>query len=123
MAAMTRKRANSSVEYRNLHMLSPVVLLSSLVLLLLQQEYIFHLQEIKNPAVLVLTVVRCALLQAHDGLIFHCRKSGKSNRLVPQKNPLTKTKERRGNKLFKNVFGIEFGACFAEIWPFEFCIF
>ena len=46
MAAMTRKRASSSVEYRNLHMFSSVVLLSSLVLLLLQQEYIFHLQEI-----------------------------------------------------------------------------
>ena len=42
MAAMTRKRANSSVEYRNLHMLS------SVVLLLLQQEYIFHPQEIKK---------------------------------------------------------------------------
>ena len=48
MAAMTRKRANSSVEYRNLHMLSSVVLLSSEVLLLLQQEYIFHPQEIKK---------------------------------------------------------------------------
>ena len=42
MAAMTRKRANSSVEYRNLHMFCSVVLLSSVVLLLLQQEYIFH---------------------------------------------------------------------------------
>ena len=30
-------------------MFSSVVLLSSLVLLLLQQEYIFHLQEIKKP--------------------------------------------------------------------------
>ena len=45
MAAMTRKRANSSVEYRNLHMFSSLVLLSSVVLLLLQQEYIFHPQE------------------------------------------------------------------------------
>ena len=43
MAAMTRKRANFSVEYRNLH------ILSSVVLLLLQQEYIFHPQEIKKP--------------------------------------------------------------------------
>ena len=49
MAAMTRKRANSSVEYRNLHMFSSVLLLSSVVLLLLQQEYIFHPQEIKKP--------------------------------------------------------------------------
>ena len=48
MAAMTRKRANSSVEYRNLHMFFSVVLLSSVVLLLLQ-EYIFHHQEIKKP--------------------------------------------------------------------------
>ena len=47
MAPMTRKRANSSVGYRNLHMFSSVVLLS-LVLLLLQQEYIFHPQEIKK---------------------------------------------------------------------------
>ena len=39
MAAMTRKRTNSSVEYGNLH---------SVVLLLLQQEYIFHPQEIKK---------------------------------------------------------------------------
>ena len=69
---MTRKRANSSVEYRNLHMFSSVVLLSSVLLLLLQQEYISHPREIKKPAVLVLTAVRCALLQAHDGLIFHC---------------------------------------------------
>ena len=72
MAAMTRKRANSSVEYRNLHMFSSVVLLSSVVFLLLQQEYNFHPQEIKKTAVLVLTAVRCALLQTHDGLIFHC---------------------------------------------------
>ena len=43
MAAMTRKRANSSVEYRNLH------LFYSVVLLLLQQEYIFHPQEIQEP--------------------------------------------------------------------------
>ena len=49
MAAMTRKRANSSVEDRNLHMFSSVVLLSSLVLLPLQQEYIFYPQEIKKP--------------------------------------------------------------------------
>ena len=62
MAAMTRKRANSSVEYRNLHMLSSVKLLSSVVLLLLQQEYIFHPQEIKKPRGLVLAAVRCALL-------------------------------------------------------------
>ena len=41
MAAMTRKRANSSVEYRNLHMFS------SVVLLLLQQEYIFHPDFVK----------------------------------------------------------------------------
>ena len=81
---MTCKRANSSVEYRNLHMFFSVVLLSSVVLLLLQQEYIFDSQEKKKTAVLVLTAVRCALLQAHDGLIFHCRNSGKSNRLVPQ---------------------------------------
>ena len=40
---MTRKRANSSVEYRHWH------ILSSVVLLLLQQEYIFHPQEIKKP--------------------------------------------------------------------------
>ena len=32
-------------------------------------------------------------------------------------------KERQRNKLFKDVFGSEFGAYFAEIWPFEFCIF
>ena len=32
-------------------------------------------------------------------------------------------KERRRNKLFKDVFGSEFGACFAEIWPFAFCVF
>ena len=51
MAAMTRERANSSVEYWNLHMFSSVVLLSSvlLLLLLLQQEYIFHPREIKKP--------------------------------------------------------------------------
>ena len=49
MAAMTRERAISSVEYWNLHMFSSVVLLSSVLLLLLQQEYIFHPQEIKNP--------------------------------------------------------------------------
>ena len=107
MAAMTRKRANSSVEYRNLQMLSYVVLLSSLVLLLLQQECIFHPQEIKKPR--GFGIVRCALLQAHDGFIFHCRNSGKSNRLVPQKKHLTKMistqKERRRSKLFKDVFG------------------
>ena len=62
MTAMTRKRANSSAEYRNLHMLSSVKLLSSVVLLLLQQEYIFHPQEIKKPRGLVLAAVRCALL-------------------------------------------------------------
>ena len=67
-------------------MFSSLVLLSSEVLLLLQQEYIFYTHErLKNPAFLVLTAVRCALLQAHDGLIFHCRNSGKSNRFVPQK--------------------------------------
>ena len=48
MAAMTRKIANSSVQYWNLHMFSSVGLLSSVVLLLLQQEYIFHPQEIKK---------------------------------------------------------------------------
>ena len=90
MAAMTGKRANSSVGYWNLHMFSSVVLFSSVLLLLLQQEYIFHPQEIKKPRGFVLTDVRCALVQAHDGLICHCRNSGKSNRLVPQKNPLTK---------------------------------
>ena len=83
---MTRKRANSSAEYRNLHMLSSVKLLSSVLLLLLQQEYNFHPQEIKKLRGLVLAAVRCALLQAHSWLIFHCRNSGKSNRLVPQKN-------------------------------------
>ena len=49
MTAMSRKRANSSVDDRNLHMFSSLVLLSSVVLLLLQEEYIFHPQEIKNP--------------------------------------------------------------------------
>ena len=58
MAAMTRKRANSSVKYRNLHMLSSVVLLSSVVILLFQQEYIFPPQE-KNPR--FLGINRCAL--------------------------------------------------------------
>ena len=48
MAATTRKRGNSSVEYRNLHMFFSVVLLSSVGLLLLQQEYIFDSQEIKK---------------------------------------------------------------------------
>ena len=48
MAAMTQKRANSSVEYKNLHIFCSVVLLSSVLLLLLQQEYIFHPQEIKK---------------------------------------------------------------------------
>ena len=48
MAAMTRKRGNSSVEYRNLHMFFSVVLLSSVGLLLLQQEYIFDAEEIKK---------------------------------------------------------------------------
>ena len=46
---MIRKRANSSVECRNLDMFSSVVLLSSVLLLLLQQEYIFHPQEIEQP--------------------------------------------------------------------------
>ena len=106
MAAMTRKRANSSVEYRSLHMFSSVVLLSSVSLLLLQQEYIFHPQEIKKPAVLVLTAVCCALLQGNDRLIFHCRNSGKSNGLVPQKmtKMISTQKERKRNKLFKDVF-------------------
>ena len=45
LAAMTRKRENSSVEYRNLNMFSSVVLLP------LQQEYIFHPQEIKKTRV------------------------------------------------------------------------
>ena len=49
----------------------------------------FTHKRLKNPSVLVLTAVRCALLQAHDGLIFHCRNSGKSNRLVPQKKETT----------------------------------
>ena len=50
MAAMTRKIANSSVQYWNLHMFFSVGLLSSVVLLLLQQEYIFDPQKIeKNP--------------------------------------------------------------------------
>ena len=31
-------------------------------------------------------------------------------------------KERKRNKLFKDVFGSEFASCFAEIRPFEFCI-
>ena len=66
-------------------MFSSLVLLSSVVLLLLQQEYIFSQERLKKPAMLVLTAVRCALLQAHDGLIFHCRNSGKSNRIVLQK--------------------------------------
>ena len=50
-------------------MLSSVKLSSSEVLLLLQQEFIFHPQEIKKTRGLVLAAVRCALLQAHDGLI------------------------------------------------------
>ena len=48
ISPMTRKRANSSVEYKNLHMFSSIVLLSSVVSLLLQHEYIFHPQEIKK---------------------------------------------------------------------------
>ena len=32
--------------------------------------------------------------------------------------------ERKAKKqAFQDVFGSEFGAYFAEIWPFEFCIF
>ena len=49
MTAMTYKRANSSVEYWNVHMLSSVVLLDLCsVILILQQEYIFYPQEIKK---------------------------------------------------------------------------
>ena len=102
MAAMTRKRANSSVEYRNLQMLSYVVLLSSLVLLLLQQECIFHPQEIKKPR--GFGIVRCALLQAHDGFIFHCRNSGKSNRLVPQKKTFDQNDFYTERKAKKQAF-------------------
>ena len=123
MAAMTRKRANSLVEYKNLHMFTSVVLLSLQCSYYYNRNLLFTHKRLKNLAVLVLADVRCALLEAHDGFIFHCRDSGKSNRLVPQKNTLTKMistqKERRRNKLFKDVFG----ACFVEIWPFEFCIF
>ena len=43
---MTHKRANSSVEYRNLHMLSSVVLYNTARKPKVQQEYIFHPQEI-----------------------------------------------------------------------------
>ena len=32
-------------------------------------------------------------------------------------------KERQRKELFKDVFGSGFGAYFAEIWPFDFCIF
>ena len=46
---MTYKRANSSVDFGNLHMFSSVVLLSCIVLILFQQEYIFHPQVIKKP--------------------------------------------------------------------------
>ena len=45
----------------------------------------FTHKRLKNPTVLVLAAVRSALLQAHDGLIFHCRNSGKSNRVCASK--------------------------------------
>ena len=43
---MTHKRANSSVEYRNLDMLSSIVLYNTARKPKVQQEYIFHPQEI-----------------------------------------------------------------------------
>ena len=86
MAAMTRRRANSSVEYRNLHVfLCSVIILCSAWYHYYNRNIFFAHKRLKKPSVLVLTAVRYALLYVHFGLIFHCRNSGKSNRIVPQK--------------------------------------